>query len=154
MKRRPVEDKLRGEIINEARKTYGIEDFFQDYVLYMAGEGKIRITTREVSQFLEKLKKVDSVGLYVAKYRKWGLTLSIEGSQLLGDKIRKNVIELSLEEAERWMRGDPIPLKENMQPEGKFVVGKYRRFYLGTGVVGRDGKIYPQVPKWRRIPQE
>ncbi|HIQ29891.1 MAG TPA: hypothetical protein EYH45_04935 [Candidatus Caldiarchaeum subterraneum] len=154
MKRERIDKSVREKIEQEARRVYGIRSFFNDYELFMSGEGKIRATTRETAELAEYLKKVDSVGVYVAKYRRWGLTFSIEGSQILDGVIERNVIELTREEAKRWMTGAPVELKPEHKIEGKFVVAKYRRFYLGSGVMGRDGKVYPLIPKWRRIPSE
>ena len=154
MKREKLDRSIREKLEHEANRVYGISNFFRDYVLFMTGEGKIRATTKETAEMMEYIRKVDSVGVYVAKYRKWGLTLSIEGSHMLDDAIGKNVIELSRDEAKLWMTGTPVELKPGHKIDGKFVVAKYRRFYLGSGVVGRDGKVYPQIPKWRRIPNE
>jgi len=154
MKREKIDKHTREKIELEAQRNYGVNDFFSEYELFMSGEGKIRATTKETAQMADYLKKIDSIGIYVAKYRKWGLTLSIEGSHILDDRIRKNVIELSYEEAKRWMGGAPIKLNPHHKVEGKFVIAKYRSYYLGSGVVGRDGNIYPQIPKWRRIPTE
>ncbi len=154
MKLEKIDKSIREKIEQEAKRVYGVEEFFSEYELFMSGEGKIRATTRETKELAEYLRKVDSVGVYVAKYRKWGLTLSIEGSHMLDGAIRKNVIELTREEAKRWMTGAPVELKPEHKVDEKLVVARYRGFYLGSGVVGRDGKIYPQIPKWRRIPSE
>ena len=154
MKREPLNRSMRTKIEQEAQRVYGISDFFSTYELFMSGEGRIRATTKETVELAEYLGRVDSMGIYVAKYRKWGLTLSIEGSHMLDGAIEKNVIELDKKEAKLWMMGSPVELRYPHTVKGKFVVAKYRGIYLGSGVVGRDGKIYPQIPKWRRIPSE
>jgi len=135
-----------------AETQYGISDFFSKYELLQAGDGKIRATTRQTLEIAAMLKTVHAVGLYVAKARDWGLSLSIEGSQLLCGAATKNIVELDEQEARLWMTGSPVSLSQPV--EGKLVVGRFKGFCIGTGVVGRDGKAYPQVPKWRRIPEE
>jgi NOL1/NOP2/fmu family ribosome biogenesis protein len=83
---------------------------------------------------------------------KGDVILSIEGSQLLGNTITKNIVELSEKEAEGWMRAAPIQRLERI--EGKYVVARCGDFYLGSGRVSRDGRIHPRAAKWRRIPEE
>ncbi|MDJ0269833.1 MAG: hypothetical protein NXY59_04670 [Aigarchaeota archaeon] len=151
MKIRRVDGELRRQIEHEANRTYGVSDFFSSYELIISGEGRVRATTPETLQLASILKKVDSIGLYVAKYRKWGLTLSIEGSHYLCQQL-KNTLELDRDDAVRWMMAAPVEARQ--KTSGKFVVARYHGFCMGTGVMGRDGRAYPQVPKWRRIPEE
>lgn len=127
---------------------------FREFILVMTGDGKIRATTSETIEVARKLRKVLQVGLYVAKYRKNKdeVFLSIEGSQLLNDKLRKNLVELSEEECGEWMHGAPIQLSTDTG--SRYVVGKVDKIYLGSARVSRDGKLYPQIAVWRRIPEE
>lgn len=134
------------------KDQYGVEDAFDDLVLIRTGQGRIRAATKEAYEVACKLRRVQQVGLYVAKIVKSDVILSIEGSQLLGAAITRNIIELSEEEAEEWMKAVPIQRSERI--EGRYVVARCGDFYLGSGRVSRDGRIYPQVAKWRRIPEE
>ncbi|MEM3819295.1 MAG: hypothetical protein QXF08_02450 [Nitrososphaerota archaeon] len=133
---------------------HGVRDAFREFVLVMGGDGKIRATTLETVEVAGKIRKVLQIGLYVAKYRKSKneVFLSIDGSQLLNDQLTKNVVELSEEECREWMRGAPVKLSTDSY--GKYVVGKIEKIYLGSARVSRDGKAYPQVTAWRRIPEE
>jgi len=134
------------------KKQYGVEDAFDGLVLYISGGRRIRATTPETAKLARKLRKVQQIGLYVAKLSKAGVSLSPEGSQLLDDAIKKNIVELSEEEAELWMKAAPLTL--HAETEGIYVVGRLGKLYLGSGRVSRDGKIYPQIAKWRRIPEK
>lgn len=131
---------------------HGVEDAFEDLILIQSGRGRIRATTRETYEVACRLRRVQQVGLYVVKMVKGDAVLSIEGSQLLGNAIIRNIVELSEEEAGGWMRAAPI--QKSGKLEGRYVVARCGDFYLGSGRVSRDGKIYPQVAKWRRIPEE
>ena len=142
--RRYFEERLRAQ--------YGVENGFSEYVLIKAGQGRVRAATLEAFEVAARLRRVQQVGLYVAKLVKGDVILSIEGSQLLNGKIRKNVIELSEPETERWMRASPI--EKPIKPGIRYVVAKCEELYLGSGRASRDGRIYPQVAKWRRISGE
>jgi NOL1/NOP2/fmu family ribosome biogenesis protein len=129
-------------------KYYGIEEDFNGYVLLWSGKNKIRLTTIETYEFFEKMKKAESIGIYIAKRIGTDWVLSIEGTQLIGNKIKKNFIELNREEAEKWMKGEPIKIKSEIS--SKFIIGKYNGTFLGSGRV-ISNTIYPYVSKWRRI---
>ena len=139
-------------LIKRLEDQHGVEDAFDDLVLIRTGQGRIRATTKETYEAACRLRRVQQVGLYVAKMVKGDVILSIEGSQLLGATITRNIIELSEEEAEEWMKAAPIERSEKI--ESRYVIARCGDFYLGSGRVSRDGKIYPQVAKWRRIPEE
>ncbi|MCL7398279.1 MAG: hypothetical protein LZ165_04435 [Thaumarchaeota archaeon] len=132
-------------------RQYGAEDF-SDKVLIQAGEGKIRLTTSDTIKVAEKMRGVQSLGLYIAKIEGQEVVLSIEGSQILCNKITRNRIELTEEQAKLWMEGAPIQLDKFTAV--KYVVAFYKHLCLGCGRVSADGKVYPQVPKWRRLQQE
>ena len=142
----------RRNLIERLKLQHGLEDAFEDLILIKAGQGRIRATTREAFEVAGRLRRVQQIGLYVVKIVKGDVILSIEGSQLLDGRIVKNIIELSDEEAEEWMKAAPIPCPERI--ESRYVVARCGSLYLGSGRVSRDGKIYPQVAKWRRIPEE
>ncbi|MEM2910353.1 MAG: hypothetical protein QXO01_04745 [Nitrososphaerota archaeon] len=132
-------------------RQYGTKDF-SDKILIQVGEDKIRLTTNDTVKVAEKMRGVQSLGLYVAKVKGQDVVLSIEGSQLLCNNIKKNRIELTEEQARLWMVGAPIQFERLIA--AKYVVAFYKNICLGCGRVSADGKVYPQVPKWRRIQQE
>jgi len=140
--RKFIEDRLRSQ--------YDIEDF-ENLILIKAGRGRIRATTEETLRLASRLKGVQQIGLYVMKISDGSLALSVEGSQLLNKKIRKNIVEVDEDLAIEWMKASPIKLDEKVG--GRYVVARCGELYLGSGRVSRDGKIYPQIAKWRRIPE-
>ncbi|MDW8360546.1 MAG: hypothetical protein RMK31_08215 [Candidatus Caldarchaeum sp.] len=119
-----------------------------DFVFIKAGEDKIRATTPETMETAPKIRGVQLVGLYVGKKRKQFSTLTIEGCMLLSDVEEAYVVNLTREQALAWMKGGPVALNT----AHRTVIGRYRRFCLGTALVDRTGKAYPQIPVWRRIP--
>ncbi|PUA31741.1 MAG: hypothetical protein B9J98_05320 [Candidatus Terraquivivens tikiterensis] len=131
-------------------RQYGAKDF-SDKVLIQVGEGKVRLTTSDTIRVAERMRGVQTLGIYVAKVVGQDVVLSIEGSQLLCKSIEKNRIELTEEQARLWMEGAPIQLEGPIL--AKYVVASYGGLCLGCGRVSADGKVYPQVPKWRRLQQ-
>lgn len=134
------------------RKQYGVEKPFKDFVLLVAGRGRVRLVTKEALEVAKRLKGVQQVGVYVAKILRGDVILSIEGSQILNGEITKNILDLDEEDAERWMKAEVMEFSGKY--EGKYLVGRCGDLYLGSGRITRDGKLYPQVAKWRRIPIE
>ncbi|MCF8885181.1 MAG: hypothetical protein QXK95_01590 [Nitrososphaerota archaeon] len=138
---------------NILREQHGVEKAFREYILIKTGEDRIRATTHETIEVAMKLRKILQIGLYIAKFRKSRneVFLTIEGSQLLNDQITKNVVDLDEESALRWMKGAPIQLPRNYL--SLYIVGRLNGLYLGSARISRDGKAYPQISTWRRIPE-
>jgi len=135
-----------------AEKQYGIPAFLSGLELLETGERRIRATTPQTLALAAKLRGVQSVGLYVAKTRGTELTFSIEGSHLICAEISKSLIELGEDEAKLWIAGAPIRFERPLPV--RFVIGRFAGFCLGSGAVSRDGRVYPQVPKVRRVLEE
>ena len=145
----------RKALLEELEKAFGLEELPQDLVLLEGSEGKVRASTREAYEMAQRIGRVESLGLYVLKRTKFGTYLSVEGSQLLGERLKKNVVELTAEQLERWASGEPLDLSElGFKPDGNFVVVRYGPVFAGSGKVSRDGKVHPQIPKERRVPVE
>jgi len=137
-------------IENRLRSIYGVEAGFDGFVLIKCGRRRIRAATKETLELASRLRGVQQIGLYVMKVANGAISLSVEGSQLLDGEIKNNIIELDEEQVERWMKA--IPIKIERACRGRYVVGKFGRLYLGSARVSRNGLLYPQIPKWRRIP--
>jgi NOL1/NOP2/fmu family ribosome biogenesis protein len=109
---------------------------------------KVRCVTHTALETATRLKGVVTMGVYAAKKMGEDYYLSIEGSQLLGPYLEGGVVEVSMNEAENWMRGAPI---ERSGLESGIAVVKMGWLFLGSGRVSRDGRIYPLIPKERMI---
>jgi NOL1/NOP2/fmu family ribosome biogenesis protein len=104
------------------------------------------LTEREI-QNLSQATFVERVGVYFAKENEGELRLSIEGTQILKNEIKKNIVELNEEEKETWMMGHEILKKTGLKG---FVVIKYKEDMLGTGKASEE-KITNFIPKSRRL---
>jgi len=131
-----------------------------DYVFLQNSKGKIFIANKELfnidkikknkikkasDSFLENLR-INSIGMYFGLLKENQLRLTIEGSQIIGAKAKKNILLLSDAQTKEWLRGEDLPIK-NLK--GFFLI-KNKNDFLGTGKAVKD-KILNFVPKNRRV---
>ena len=122
-------------------------DIELDYVFLQNNKDRIFIVNKEISGLdLSKLR-INSLGLYFGEINMTELRLSIEGSQIVGPHAKKNVLELSDEEARKWMKGED--LEKEIDAKG-FLIIKHGDDYLGCGKA-KDKKIFNYVSKVRRL---
>jgi len=118
-----------------------------DYFFFQTEKGRIYVVSRD----LEKLEltdyKINTIGMYFAEFKKEQLRLSIEGSQIIGPKATKNVLELDEEEMRAWMRGEDLDKETGLKD---FAIIKHGNDFLGTGKCV-EGKVLNFVPKARRL---
>ena len=108
---------------------------------------RVFILNREIDQLDTRRMRINSQGLYFGRLTHGELKLSIEGSQLIGPVATKNVLDLSEEQFEHWLRGLDLELPGE---EKKFVIIKHNDDYFGCGRQ-IQGKLLNLVPKQRRI---
>lgn len=107
---------------------------------------KIFLINKDISKIdLSKLR-INSLGLYFCEIFD-GIRLSIEGSQIIGPKATKNVVEINEEQAKKWLKGEELEIEGDYSG---FVILKHNNDFLGNGKY-KDGKILNYVAKERRI---
>ena len=121
-------------------------DFKFEYEVFMNQKNKLFILNKDVSKIdLEKLR-VNSLGLYFGVKYDNEIRLSIEGSEIIGMIAKKNVLELTEIEAEKWMSGEDFEVDSNLSG---FVIIKNKTDFLGCGKISNK-KLFNYVPKERR----
>ncbi len=134
------------EILALIKKQWGA-DFSTELVFLMNNEDKLFLVNKEVFNLnLEKLR-INSIGLYFGEIKSNELRLSIEGSQMIGNKAKKNFVELNKKQAMDWLKGQDIDAEGDYRG---FVILKHENDFLGTGKY-KDGKVFNYVPKARRF---
>ena len=117
------------------------------YAFLKNNKNRIFIVNKDISKIdLSKLR-INSIGMYFCEIDDKGIRLSIEGSQIVGPKAAKNIIEISEEQSKQWFKGEDLESKGNYSG---FVILKQDNDFLGTGKY-RDGKILNYVNKGRRL---
>ena len=90
---------------------------------------------------------INKLGLYFGKIEHNEIRLSIEGSQIVGEKATKNILEISKEDSREWLRGFDLETNENLSG---FVIIKNNNDFYGTGKI-KEGRILNFVPKGRKL---
>ena len=147
------------KIFNEREKKDVEKILFQQFgidsvpgKIIMRGQERLFLfsgdfTEKEIEE-LEKIAFIERMGIYFAKIsEKEGIRLSIEGSQILKDQIKKNIFELDDSDAEQWMMGRELAIKTGIRG---FLIIKNKNDFLGTGKASEE-KIGNFIPKNRRL---
>jgi len=118
-----------------------------DFVFLTDKNDKLYIINKEfVDLNLDKMR-IQSIGLYFGTILNGELRLSIEGSQIVGPKAKKNVIDMTDEQVKAWLKGEDIKAENK---ENVFVILKHNSDFIGTGKF-RDDRVLNFVPKERRL---
>lgn len=133
--------------ILELIKSRWGSDVELDYAFLINLKNRIFIANKELFDIDMKKIRINSLGLYFGELSNNELRLTIEGSQLIGPKATKNVVELSDSEARAWLKGED--LEKDIDEKG-FIILKHRDDYLGSGKV-KENRILNYVPKTRRL---
>ncbi len=144
-----IDGKERELIIKKLDEQFGIKKI--PGMILMRGHERIFLFQgnfdEEKIRALEEISFVERTGVYLGKIEEYGIRLSIEGSQILKDEIKKNVVELNKDEMEMWMMGHEVLKKTGTTG---FVIVKYQSDMLGTGKASVE-KITNFIPKSRRL---
>ena len=118
-----------------------------NYVFLMNTKNKIYLVNKDIERIDIDNLRIDAIGLYFGEVNHGSLRLSIEGSQMIGKRVRKNIVELDKEDAELWSMGNDIDKEFNVYG---FVILKHKKDFIGCGKY-KEGKIFNYVPKERRL---
>ncbi len=134
------------DIVSKLEKQYGCTLAF-DFAFLMDSNDKIFIVDRDVSQIdFEKLR-INSVGLYFAEVTKNGeIRLTMEGSQIVGQFARKNVVDLDEGQVRRYFLGEEVAVETDASG---FVLLRFHGDLFGAAKY-KEGKILNYLPKYHR----
>jgi len=132
-------------IIEKIKGIYGISSLDFDYDILVSKKGRLFLISKAIKKIDLSRLNINSLGLYFGTLE-GDLRLSIEGSQLVGKKATKNIIEISDEDVKKWMSGNDIYTSST---SNHFVIIKNKNDFLGSGKCS-NGKILNYVPKSRR----
>lgn len=135
------------QILEMIEKQWGAK-IKLDYGFLKNNKNRVFVISKGISKIDTSKLRLNSVGMYFCEQDKLGIRLSIEGSQIVGPKATKNVVELNEEETRKWFRGEDLE-KECKDCNG-FVILKHNKDFLGTGKYS-NGRILNYVGKTRRI---
>lgn len=110
---------------------------------------RVKVLSRGFKDVKVEGLAIENLGLLFGEWREEGLFLTIEGSQMVGPKATKNVLELNSDQLREWMTGGGIKVKRRGLEKG-IVIVKHKRDFLGCGRLFQ-GKIWSSIPPHRRI---
>ncbi len=141
--------KEKAEIEKKLKEQFGIEQV--PGFIVQRGEERLFLFSGNLSEegirLLEKCTFIERIGIYFAKIIGNDIRLSIEGSQILKDQIKKNIFPLDSGQAEEWMKARELPIKTDKHG---FLIMKHGEDFLGTGKASEE-KIGNFIPKNRRL---
>lgn len=146
-----LNEKEKKVVENKLNEQFGISEVLGKII--MRGKDKMFLFSGSFSKSqikkLEKITVIERIGAYFAKMdeRTKDIRLSIEGSQTLGSRIKKNVFEINEEQTQEWMKGRELRIKTGKKG---FLILKHKNDFLGTGKASEE-KIGNFIPKSRRL---
>jgi NOL1/NOP2/fmu family ribosome biogenesis protein len=144
-----LNQKEKKEIEEKLSEQFGIKNV--PGIIAMRGKERIfffsgSLNEKEIKA-LEEIVVIERLGVYFARLVEDSVKLSIEGTQILKDQIKKNIFELSESQAEEWMKGQDLQVKTGKRG---FLAIKYKDDFLGCGKASQE-KIGNFIPKSRRL---
>ena len=139
------------EIEEKLNEQFGIKNI--PGIIMKLGEERLFIFSGNLKEKeiknLERTIPIERVGVYFAKIvpKENSIRLSIEGTQILSNQIKKNILELTKEQMEEWMTGSDLQIKTGKRG---FLIIKYQDDFLGCGKASEE-KIGNFIPKSRRL---
>ncbi|MAG72174.1 MAG: hypothetical protein CL471_18070 [Acidobacteria bacterium] len=133
------------EIYSLIEKQWGAK-LKLDYAFLQNTKNRVFIINKDISKIDTSKLRINSIGMYFCETRN-GIRLSIEGSQIIGPKATKNVLEINENQAKQWLKGEDLEIKENYSG---FVILKHKNYFLGCGKF-KENKILNYVGKERRV---
>ena len=145
-----INSKQRKEVAAVILDAYGAV-LPKDDVLFLLGEDKYSLGTRDVEPFLAAGLRIERIGVYIGQFQHGEFRLSIEGSQIIGPLASRRVIVLTPAQRNEWLLGKDIVLEgEQTSAEPKFQIVRCGADWLGAGKV-KNGMLLNYVPKERYV---
>jgi NOL1/NOP2/fmu family ribosome biogenesis protein len=133
------------KIMQDLKEQFEFEEKL-NYAFLKNKKDKILIINKDVDEVGHEKLRIDALGLYFGKYYNDGFRLSIEGTQLIGSKCKKNIIEINQEQKHAWLKGEDLEINK----DNSFVILKSDKDYLGCAKV-KNGYALNSVPKARTL---
>lgn len=141
------------KILASLNENFGISELH--YLFIKTGKEKIRAFSGSLSmQEIKELglnARIELIGLYAFKEEKQGYRIAFDSLPLFKNSIKKNIVEVNDEMAEKWLSGKDIE-SEKFKEINEIVLLKNKNDLIGCGLVKKEqGRIVNLVPKERRI---
>lgn len=119
-----------------------------DYTFIKNNKNRIFIVNKDINKIDFSKLRINSIGMYFCDLEN-EIRLSIEGSQIIGPKATKNVVEINEFQVKQWLKGEDLEIEDKNDYSG-FVIIKNQNDFLGTGKY-KEGRVLNYVNKGRRV---
>lgn len=141
-----LNSKQKKKLLETIKTQFGIKDLNFDCIFFR-NKDKVFLLSRAFSKLAIENLRINSLGLYFCRMQDNGVRLSIEGSQIIGNKARKNILEIDKIDLYKWIRGQNLETEKSLDG---FVIIKHKNDFLGCGK-SKNGIILNYIPRNRRI---
>ncbi|MFP3951614.1 MAG: hypothetical protein ACLFVP_05700 [Candidatus Bathyarchaeia archaeon] len=139
----------RGRLYRHLADRYGLS--IELDLGFLQFRNYVRVISRDITMIALHGMRITNLGLLFGEWIENNLSLSIEGSQLVGPHADRNVVELDETQFVTWLRGGVLKLDAAEQGlEDGFVIIRHGYDYAGCGELS-DGTIWSALPAHRRI---
>ncbi|HHE36480.1 MAG TPA: hypothetical protein ENL16_01545 [Candidatus Woesearchaeota archaeon] len=143
-------------VLDSLKQTYGFYERLEG-VLFLSSKQKLYLLTGGFNLIMageEKQLRIDRIGVYIGKIMPDGIRLSIEGSQIIGRRARKNVLLISNNHLKPWVKGEDFLLspEEDEQVRGRegYFIIRHGSDFLGCARI-KQRYVQNLLSKNRRI---
>ena len=105
-----------------------------DYTFAKNNKHRVFIINKDVSKIDFSKLRINSIGMYFCDLEN-GIRLSIEGSQIIGPKSTKNVVEINEEQTKKWMKGEDLEIGDKENYFGFLIFQQFHRLALENFLV-------------------
>jgi len=147
MKVRFIRSSEKKRIESALKEQFGISKL--PYLLLETGKEKIRGFSGHLSKeeiaVLARIANIEILGLYILRHEH-DFRLTLDATIALKEQISKNILEITDEQLQLWLRGLDLEIKCG---QGTYII-KQDSYFIGCGKSNGE-KIFNYVPKDRRI---
>lgn len=131
-------------------KQFGITKLPDKILFCLNKKEKVYLANREIFDLNHEVFRVNAFGNYFGTYMTDGFRLSIEGAQELGPLATKNILELTKEERDLWIKGYDLNKTIETENESAYVIIKFEDYFYACGKV-KENRIINYVSKARKL---
>ncbi|PIN77279.1 hypothetical protein COV16_06985 [Candidatus Woesearchaeota archaeon CG10_big_fil_rev_8_21_14_0_10_34_8] len=147
MKGKYLNSKEVKKVLDLLNKQWGFSDKL-NYVFFQSNKRNIYIVNKEFASLDASKLRINTLGMYFGEITQKGdLRLSIEGAQMIGPNVSKQVLELDDDQVKKWMYGEDVEVADDL---AGFHILKHENYFVGCGSC-KNGVLVNFVPKNRRI---
>ena len=133
------------EILRLLEKQFSFKNKLE--YAFLKNKEDLYLISRGIAKIDTKKFRINNLGLYFGEIKNNIIRLSIEASQLIGEKSGKNILILDDEQVLYWIAGDNIQIETDLKG---YALIKHKQDYLGCGYV-KDKTLLNYIPKERRL---